>query len=55
MRRRLARVSAPGSCFAGFRSPPEVITMGLRWYLRSRGTAWLDCARMLLCRVKPVR
>ena len=25
---------APGSSFAGFRFPPEVITLAVRWYLR---------------------
>jgi hypothetical protein len=34
MRRRPARVPAPRSSFAGFRFPPEVITVAVRWYLR---------------------
>lgn len=34
MRRRLARVPAPRSGFAGFRFPPEVIILAARWYLR---------------------
>jgi transposase, IS6 family len=34
MRRRLARVPAPRSGFAGFRFPPEVIMLAVRWYLR---------------------
>jgi transposase, IS6 family len=32
MRRRPARVSTPRSGFAGFRFPPEVITLAVRWY-----------------------
>ena len=28
------RVAAPGSEFAGFRFPPEVITLAVRWYVR---------------------
>jgi transposase, IS6 family len=36
MRRRPARASAPRSGFAGFRFPPEVITLAVRWYLRSQ-------------------
>ncbi|MGB6165221.1 MAG: IS6 family transposase [Pseudonocardiaceae bacterium] len=34
MRRRPARVPAPRSGFAGFRFPPEVIMVAVRWYLR---------------------
>jgi IS6 family transposase len=34
MRRRLAQVPAPRSGFAGFRFPPEVIMLAVRWYLR---------------------
>ena len=34
MRRRLPRVSAPRSGFAGFRFPPDVIMIAVRWYLR---------------------
>ena len=34
MRRRLPRVSAPRSSFAGFRFPPDVIMIAVRWYLR---------------------
>jgi hypothetical protein len=34
MRRRPARVSAPRSEFAGFRFPPDVIMIAVRWYLR---------------------
>jgi hypothetical protein len=40
MRRCPARVSAPGSGFAGFRFPPEVITLAVRWYLRYGVGAW---------------
>ncbi len=34
MRRRHGGVPAPGSSFAGFRFPPDVITLAVRWYLR---------------------
>jgi transposase-like protein len=34
MRHRHSRVSALRSSFAGFRFPPEVITVAVRWYLR---------------------
>jgi transposase, IS6 family len=34
MRRRRVRVPAPRSSFAGYRFPPEVILVAVRWYLR---------------------
>ena len=34
MVRSTCRVTAAGSGFAGFRFPPEVITLAVRWYLR---------------------
>jgi transposase, IS6 family len=34
MRRRHSHVPAPRSSFAGFRFPPEVIVVAVRWYLR---------------------
>jgi hypothetical protein len=34
MRPRAARLLEPRSGFIGFRSPPEVITVAVRWYLR---------------------
>jgi hypothetical protein len=34
MRRRPTRESTPRSGFAGFRFPPEVIMLAVRWYLR---------------------
>jgi transposase-like protein len=34
MRRRDVRVSRHQSSFAGFRFPPEVIIVAVRWYLR---------------------
>ncbi|SQD99806.1 transposase (fragment) [Parafrankia sp. Ea1.12] len=34
MRRRRARPPAPTSEFAGFRFPPEVIVLAVRWYVR---------------------
>jgi transposase-like protein len=46
MRRRLARVSAPRSGFAGFRFPPEVIMVAVRWYLRY-GLSYRDVEELL--------
>jgi hypothetical protein len=46
MRRRPARVSAPRSGFAGFRFPPEVITLAVRWYLRF-GLSYRDVEELL--------
>jgi transposase, IS6 family len=46
MRRRLARVPAPRSCFAGFRFPPEVIIVAVRWYLRF-GLSYRDVEELL--------
>jgi IS6 family transposase len=34
MSRRRVRVSASRSSFAGFRFPPDVIMIAVRWYLR---------------------
>jgi hypothetical protein len=34
MRRRPRRVPSPQSGFAGFRFPPDVIMVAVRWYLR---------------------
>jgi transposase-like protein len=34
MRRREIRAPLPSSSFAGFRFPPEMITVAVRWYLR---------------------
>jgi len=36
VRRRCRRVSALRSSFAGFRFPPDVITLAVRWCLRSQ-------------------
>jgi transposase-like protein len=46
MRCRPARVSAPRSGFAGFRFPPEVITLAVRWYLRY-GLSYRDVEELL--------
>jgi IS6 family transposase len=43
------RASRPGvdrSAFAGFRFPPEVITVGVRWYLRY-GLSYRDVEELL--------
>jgi hypothetical protein len=45
MPRRLA-VPAPRSSFAGFRFPPEVITVAVRWYLRY-SLSYRDVAELL--------
>ena len=34
MCRRRVRTPLPRSAFSGFRFPPEVITVAVRWYLR---------------------
>ncbi|SBW22640.1 hypothetical protein FDG2_2921 [Candidatus Protofrankia californiensis] len=34
MRRRPVRPPVPASEFTGFRFPPEVIVLAVRWYLR---------------------
>ena len=46
MRRRPARMSAPRSGFAGFRFPPEVIMVAVRWYLRY-GLSYRDVEKLL--------
>jgi IS6 family transposase len=46
MRRRPLRVSPPRSGFAGFRFPPEVITLAVRWYLRY-GQSYRDVEELL--------
>jgi transposase-like protein len=46
MRRRLAHVPAPRSGFAGFRFPPEVILVAVRWYLRY-GLSYRDVEELL--------
>jgi len=46
MRRRPARASAPRSGFAGFRFPPEVITLAVRWYL-CFGLSYRDVEELL--------
>jgi transposase-like protein len=46
MRRRHAQASAPRSGFAGFRFPPEVIMVAVRWYLRF-GLSYRDVEELL--------
>ncbi|MCA1710067.1 MAG: IS6 family transposase, partial [Actinobacteria bacterium] len=46
MRRRARRVSASRSSFAGFRFPPDVITVAVRWYLRY-GLCYRDVEELL--------
>ncbi len=46
MRRRLARVLALRSGFAGFRFPPAVIMVAVRWYLRY-GLSYRDVEELL--------
>ena len=46
MVRSACRVAAPGSEFAGFRFPPEVITLAVRWYLRF-GLSYRDVEELL--------
>jgi hypothetical protein len=46
MRRRCVRVPAPRSSFAGYRFPPEVILVAVRWYLRY-GLSYRDVEELL--------
>jgi IS6 family transposase len=46
MRRRRVRTPVPRSAFAGFRFPPEVITIAVRWYLRY-GLSYRDVEELL--------
>ena len=46
MRRRPVRVPAPRSSFAGFRFPPDVIVVAVRWYLRY-GLSYRDVEELL--------
>ena len=46
MPRRPARTPLPRSAFAGFRFPPEVITLAVRWYLRY-GLSYRDVEELL--------
>jgi transposase, IS6 family len=46
MRRRHCRLPAPRSSFAGFRFPPEVIIVAVRWYLRY-GLSYRDVKELL--------
>jgi transposase-like protein len=46
MRRRLARVPAPRSAFAGFRFPPGVIIVAVPCYLRF-GLSYRDVEELL--------
>ncbi|MGH3771167.1 MAG: IS6 family transposase, partial [Pseudonocardiaceae bacterium] len=46
MRRRYRRAPPPGSGFAGFRFPREVIVLAVRWYLRY-GLSYRDREELL--------
>jgi transposase, IS6 family len=46
MRRRHSRLPAPRFSFAGFRFPPEVIIVAVRWYLRY-GLSYRDMEELL--------
>jgi transposase, IS6 family len=46
MRRRCRRVLASRSSFAGFRFPPDVITLAVRWHLRY-GLSYRDVVELL--------
>jgi transposase-like protein len=46
MRSRHSRLSVPQSSFVGFRFPPEVITVAVRWYLRY-GLSYRDVEELL--------
>jgi transposase-like protein len=47
MRHRQYRVPAPRSSFAGFRFPPDVIMLAVRWYLRY-GLSYRDVEELLI-------
>ena len=46
MRRRHPRLPVPRSSFAGFRFPPDVIMIAVRWYLRY-GLSYRDVEELL--------
>ena len=46
MRSHADPYSAPSSAFAGYRFPPEVITLAVRWYLRF-GLSYRDVEELL--------
>ena len=46
LRPRAARPQIQRSAFAGFRFPPEVITVAVRWYLRY-GLSYRDVEELL--------
>ena len=46
MRRRHSRLPVPRSSFAGFRFPPDVIVVAVRWYLRY-GLSYRDVEELL--------
>ena len=46
MPRRLCWVRPPRSAFAGFRFPPDVIIVAIRWYLRY-GLSYRDVEELL--------
>ena len=46
MGRRARQLPAPRSSFAGFRFPPEVIMVAVRWYLRY-GLSYRDVEELL--------
>ena len=45
-RRVTASIQPPSSAFAGFRFPPEVILLAVRWYLRY-GLSYRDLEELL--------
>ena len=45
-RRVTAFIQPPSSAFAGFRFPPEVILLAVRWYLRY-GLSYRDLEELL--------
>jgi IS6 family transposase len=49
MRSRRSRPAATRSAFAGFRFPPDVIVLAVRWYLRF-GLSYRDVEELLAAR-----
>jgi transposase-like protein len=54
MRRRARRVAALRSSFAGFRFPPDVITLAVRWWYLRYGLSYRDVEELLAERASPL-
>jgi hypothetical protein len=54
MRRGARRVAALRSSFAGFRFPPDVITLAVRWWYLRYGLSYRDVEELLAERASPL-